>query len=305
MALPINRLIMVQKKVAMKKRQIQAGLLSSAMIWLLMACSEDYPERTPSPEVASNCMEVYFPKTMENLEVELEVTGLSVTVARLDSTKAVDVPLTVVQNDSNVFKVPQSVHFAANQSQATIQISFPDAQIAVYYTLELKLEGKEFVNPYKNSPTFALTLAKLKWEKFATGLFTSEFFGASWPQDLYHAIKTNRYRFFDLWVTGYHYDFFWETDKSTITPAGTLDSETGLYVQPSGYDDPTYGMIMTNTSPAESLTFYDPEKALFTFNIEWTVDLGSFGISNETYQITSLVTEEAVVKPAVGNRLNH
>ncbi len=286
----------------MKKWKIQAGLLGSAMIWLLVACSEDYPERTPSPEVDPNCIGVYFPKPIESVEVELEVTSLSVTIARLDSTDPADVPLTVVQNDSNIYRVPDSVHFAANQSKATVQVSFPEAKIAVYYTLELKVEGKAFVNPYKNSPSYSLTLAKLKWEKFASGIFTSKFFGASWPQDLYHAINTNRYRFFDLWITSYHYDFYWETDQSTITPAGTLDSETGLYIQPSGYVDPTYGMIMTNTSPSESLTFYDPEKTLFTFTIEWTVDAGSFGSTAETYQITSLVQADAANRPPLSRQ---
>jgi hypothetical protein len=271
----------------MKTKNLIISAVSFLMIFLV-SCSEDVV-REPSPEVNPDCIGVYFPSpNKSSYELELTVDSITVRISRLDSSAAITVPIVVLRNDSNIFVLPDSVSFAANQASTTFNVYFPSAELAVAYTFEIKVEGDELVNAYKNIPTKAVTISKIKWNKVAEGTFTSGFFGESWSQDLYKAQGTKKYRLFDLWVTGYNYDFSWSgISSANIVPGGTLNTTSGYYVQTSGYVYSSYGMVMTATDSDPEYTYFNAADSTFTFNMKWYVSAGSFGWKDEVLKVNT------------------
>jgi hypothetical protein len=269
-------------------KNISKALLMSlgAFALLFPSCSEDYPERTPSPVPSENCIQVYFPKTDGSvLEVEPTTSSVEVTISRVTSTAAATIPLTKIDK-AGVFTIPESVSFAAGESSTKFTVSFANLDVFVRYQLEIKV-GDEFINPYVENTlgttNFLLFITQSDWADYASGTFKSGFFEDSWTQTLQYSKILESYRFPDLWATGYNYVFKWDGGKE-ITPGGTINS-SGLYVQASGYVHSKYGMIMTQTDPDPAYTNYNADTKTFDFNMKWTVDAGSFGWTDELFTI--------------------
>jgi hypothetical protein len=269
----------------MKKIFLKSLMFAGVSAFLLTACTEDLPERTPSYVPAADCMEVYFPNSNKAVtEVEQTVNSVEVTLSRVKTTSAASISLKEVDK-SDVFTIPATVDFAAGQKDATITISFTGLEAFIQYSLGIQLD-ETYTNPYvenaDGTTNFLLQLTQADWKDYANGSFNSWFFEAAWDQKLQYSETLGMYRFPDVWVVGYAYAFSWDGGAS-IVPGGTKAS-TGLYVQPSGYVHPTYGMIQTNTDASNS--GYDSATKTFKFNIKWTVPAGSFGAGDETYTIT-------------------
>lgn len=267
----------------MKNIILKSLLFTGVFVFALTSCNEDYPERTPSPEVSPDNIGAYFPKTNDAVvEVAQDVNKVTVTVSRKDSVKAASVALKEVDKD-NVFTVPEKVEFAAGKKNATIEVSFTGLEPFVQYQVGITL-ADDAIDPYVQNPNgttnFLLNITQADWKNYATGTFTSWFFEQSWDQNLQYSETLKKYRLPDLYATGYSYEFKWD-GGATIQPVGTLTS--GLYVQPSGYVHAKYGMVQTNTSATASS--YDAATKTFTFNIKWTVTAGSFGVGDETFKM--------------------
>ena len=123
------------------------------------------------------------------------------------------------------------------------------------------------------------------WRNFASGTYVSKFFSESWSKVLQYSKPLNRYRFNDLYATGFDAEFVWN-GGSTITVLGSIFKSNATTYKPAvetGYIDSAYGMVWAIFNGANT---YDDATKVFTFPITWRVTAGSFGVLTDTYTIT-------------------
>ena len=107
------------------------GVLS----WALGACS-DSVERDPSPTVSPDCVGAYFSETNTyNYELDPAITSITLTVGRDKSDAAVTVPVKVLSNSDNIFVIPESVSFAAGESETTLEVTFPITLHSIWHPM--------------------------------------------------------------------------------------------------------------------------------------------------------------------------
>lgn len=259
-------------------------------VLLFTSCTEELPEREPSPETAPGTAQVYFPSANEtSLELDEDATSVTVTIARGNTSGAITVPLTVLKNDSSIFSIPESVSFADGEAEATFTVTFSGAIPAVDYTFEVVVEGDEYIDAYTvvdGDPAIAVTVTLLKWVKFATGTYEKVLLGSSETIDLYRAEGSNKYRFYDLWAEGIDWDFQWDGGAS-ITPSGEIVS--GYYYTETGLVVEGYGEIIALTDGDTDYTFYDSESGSFRFDRYWIPEIGDdIGWAEDYFTITEL-----------------
>lgn len=158
--------------------------ISVLVAFTIAACSEYEDTIEPSPEVPAGNQGVYFPSSNTNV-FELEPTApteITLTIARAESSGAVDVPIVVEINDEDVFNVPQTVSFADGETEKEFTVSFPSAGEGITYKLKLAVEGDEYVNPYATALPYVTTnVTRIKWEPveepmvYIDGTFTALF----------------------------------------------------------------------------------------------------------------------------------
>lgn len=132
------------------------------------SCEEVVEQQGPAPAVPENCLGIYFPVSDEynNSAYEMEPTAtreITLAMSRTKVGEAVAVPLTVEVNDSSVFVVPDSVHFAATDTVATFTVTFPEAQDGITYNLRLTVSGADYVNPYMTNLYVSTSVTLVKW----------------------------------------------------------------------------------------------------------------------------------------------
>ena len=134
----------------------------------LTGCKEDEPVWNPSPPMPDT-QGVYFPTTTRTVEMEPTApTEVMITIARTDTVKAMEVPITVIVNTDDVFVVPQKVAFAAMAKTAQIKVTFPTAAEGKAYSLQVMVRGDEYVNPYgAGVPYASVTVTRIKWDPVA------------------------------------------------------------------------------------------------------------------------------------------
>jgi len=273
-------------------KNISKILMSVGVLALMFtACSEDFPERTPSYLPEDGTMQVYFPKTNKSaLEVETVDTTVSIMVSRVDSTSGATIGLTEVSDPDNVFTVPANIKFVPGQKNATVVVKFPLLTFFKKYTLEIKLQ-ESYTNPYTintiGTTSFILKVTQSDWVDYATGTYKSDFFEDEWAQTLKFSNLLKRYKFSNLWADGYDCSFTWD-GSSVVVPIGTVNS-AGLFGIPTGYIHSKYGMVTAATDSSSVVTFYTPETKTFKFEREWTVALGSFGFNSEYFTIEEVL----------------
>ncbi len=137
-------------------------LLLAAAVFTFTACEKDI-EREPSPAFEGSSS-VFFPVSSESQEMEPTVAlEHEIKIARdtLNS-EEITVKLIVVNNDENIFEVPESVKFAAGVKETSFVVKFPKAQVDGTYNLALELEPIQS-NPYlevKSSYSYTVNIAK-------------------------------------------------------------------------------------------------------------------------------------------------
>ena len=155
----------------MNMKPVNKILLALGVFALTFAsCEEVVEQQGPAPAVPENCLGIYFPVSDEynNSAYEMEPTAtreITLAMSRTKVGEAVAVPLTVEVNDSSVFVVPDSVHFAATDTVATFTVTFPEAQDGITYNLRLTVSGADYVNPYMTNLYVATSVTLIKWER--------------------------------------------------------------------------------------------------------------------------------------------
>ena len=111
----------------------------------LASCDESDYEYT-APEAVQGS-QIYFPVS-NPAKVELdELSGsFSLQITRIDSTEAINVPLTVKSTATN-YTVPESVAFAKNQKTADITIDYTNLVYDVMDTITITINSNS-VSPY-------------------------------------------------------------------------------------------------------------------------------------------------------------
>lgn len=257
-----------------------------ALTTMFVSCEEYEDSVEPSPTVADSNPAVRFLDENETyFEIPSSVTSIELTVIRSGGKTAIEVPVNVIENTESAFDVPSTLSFPAGKDTVTLSLPIKDgAPLGAEISISLSF-GEDFVNPYKAEyGAYHGKVTILNWKPYANGTYQSAFFGDSWEQVLFHAENTNRYRFFDLYTKGIHFNFLWDEGKAII-PQYSTDAD-GAYLFTSGYVHPTYGMVTFHVDGSTDNTFYDSETGNLQIHGEWTVEAGSFGPTNEVYHIT-------------------
>lgn len=146
----------------MKKFSKYLFILAAA-VFTFTACEKDV-ERVPSPAFEGKA--VFFPVSAESEELEPTAPMQHEIAISRDTLlkEALTVKLVVAKNSEDIFEVPETVEFAAGESEATFIVKFPKAQVDGTYTLSLELELTNS-NPYLDlKPTYSYTVNIAKWE---------------------------------------------------------------------------------------------------------------------------------------------
>lgn len=149
-------------------------LLTATMV----ACSEYEDTVEPSPEVSADNPAVRFYSDNATL-FEFEPTdelSFELTVVRDHGEEALEVPVTKLADEENVFNVPATVSFPAGVDTVKLTITLDDSTpIGVVYPFELSLD-ESLSNPYKiEYPFFKGQASIIKWNKLGTVQFYDSF----------------------------------------------------------------------------------------------------------------------------------
>lgn len=148
----------------MKMNKILAGLVAVASIFATSSCSEDDSYTPAEPETGVKPY-VYFSEKNETT-LSLEPTApaeLTFTVCRQDTKDAIEMPLIVTENTSNVFNVPSSVSFAAGEESVDVTVTFPDAPIGTPCSLTVGFSSEYTGIYYSGIGQQTFTVNRVKW----------------------------------------------------------------------------------------------------------------------------------------------
>jgi hypothetical protein len=245
-------------------------------VLLLTACmEEDIPKREPSPEVSSDNAKVYFPNSnASSYELDEDDTSISLTIKRANTSGAVTVPITVLRNDSNIFVIPESVGFEDSEDEVNFNVTFSGAIPATEYKFEIIVEGDDLVDPYtiiQGAPSIEVSIALIKWEKFATGEYGITLLDITKTMDLYKAEGSNKYRFYDVWIDGVNWDFEWDGGKQVIPSGEAIDAGGAypFYFFDPGWELEGFGSLTFYTDGSPDYTYYDEAGDFFYFDRLW------------------------------------
>ncbi|MGM9698799.1 MAG: hypothetical protein ACI3Y0_09165 [Prevotella sp.] len=157
------------------------------MSFVMAACSDDDNDYTAGAPVASDCPGLSFVAEDNMKSVELDPTdptSVDVKVTRSNTTGSGTYNVKVLSNPDNVFNVPATVTFDAGATEATVHVTFDNAEVGTTYTLQLGLEDSD-VNPYKTTTVsaFAYSFVRVKWNSLGKGQWINTFlYGVFWDE---------------------------------------------------------------------------------------------------------------------------
>lgn len=296
--------------------KINKYMLFAAMGCMVMAACGDDDNWQPGAPDAEGKAGAYFPTITSEIEVEpTDPTEIEFTVARTNTDGALQMPLEVLSNDDDVFQIPATANFADGETQATVKVTYADAEPGVTYSFEVKVP-EDYITTYKPQPeggvSYKFTVTRIKWESLGTCYFVEgiipSLFGLSDPTPLAVTVEKAttatdvRFRFDSpfayvstgndgLGYIGYPYNEEGDCDNEKhvvlikVTEQGAFiqDTEMGMNW---GYGSMSFGTIYGNLS--ENIDSYPlgtyseagqtitfPENSLYT-NLPETESAGSY-----------------------------
>ncbi len=169
-----------------------AGIVAVGMF---TSCSDDDDDYKKGPQVTGQG--VNFGEISQSESLVTKEKSLSFDVFREDATNAVDIPLTVVRNDTvegagAAFQIPANVHFDAGQDKASFTVKFPSIPVGVDYCFVVKIP-EEYAHYYKVN-TFSRTVQlDYTWIQ-VPGYLVDDFAETSGEVTLEHALTSNKWR---------------------------------------------------------------------------------------------------------------
>lgn len=136
-----------------------------------VSCVKEQPFQAGDPE-EDGCYGVYFP-AQEETDLVLdpaESRTATISVMRTNTEGAITVPIEVTDT-AGIFTV-STLSFEDGQSESSIRLDFPDAQVGVSYGLSLQITDWQYASKYSTNPT-ALGFSVLieKWNDLGEGTF--------------------------------------------------------------------------------------------------------------------------------------
>lgn len=239
----------------------------------IVACSEDIIEREASPVAATDISQVYFPYLLSDIDIanSISLSEFSFEIMRKDGTAAEEVNITL-SDSSGFFTLASTVNFSAGETEQSVIISYAGNELFTTYTMDIEIDTE--INPYLvdtfNQSSLRINFIQSDYQVYATGNYTSSWYGATYAQDLEYSKILNLYRFPDVMAAGYGLEFKWDGADSTIMAEA---------IAATGNIHPDYGMV----SAKEISSTYDEASKTFTFEREWLVSVGSFGVDFDIY----------------------
>ena len=154
---------------------LMAGL--AMMSFFVSSCSDDDDDYAPGPQVAANCPDVRFgAENPASIEVDPSSPSFDVVVKR-SATDAATYNINVDKNEQNVFTIPQSVSFAAGETETTITIGVsPSAPTATELAMAISFDD-ELISYYKEGEVgaYGVVINVVKWNTIGTGTWYDGF----------------------------------------------------------------------------------------------------------------------------------
>lgn len=149
------------------------------------SCVKESPKYTEGEPDPDGCYGVYFPNQDAAGDHSFDPSDPTTTTfkaVRTNSNGAITVPLTVTDTSANkVFEVG-TLSFADGQSESTVTVNFPKAELGIKYGLSISIEDPQYASKY-SSGDYGLVFSALreKWNSLGNARFREDcmttFFG--------------------------------------------------------------------------------------------------------------------------------
>lgn len=173
------------------------------------ACSDD-DDYAPAPEVAADCMSVYFPNSnaSEYVLMTEDEKAITLTVSRKVTAQAASVPVVVNSKDA-IFEIPSTVEFAEGEANAALTVSFPSIEIRKTCAFDISL-ADEYVDSYAEKDgtgRFIASVAVDEWQLNGTATFTFASVYSSMQSKIYWLESMNFYKIENFLNSGVNMEF--------------------------------------------------------------------------------------------------
>lgn len=271
------------------KKIFKNSFIALAAVFAFTACTEEVDYTPAEPSKVDNTQFYFNREQATSAVLDLTETQYKVYIERVNAETEETINL-IANVDEDIFTVPQSVTFAAGETTAEIVVSINEKmEPFVEYDIEISIP-EEFINPYKQDNNSILTVQLLKedYVPYAKAIYTWNFLGIQYYQDIQYSEILGAYRMVAPWSTpasayvaaGYGAEqgedvvFFINEETGAITL-----QKTALL---SGLIHPSYGSVTANFEIGAV------QEGVLLFQYKWTVSAGSFGSYVDQVQIVEL-----------------
>jgi len=152
------------------------SLITAAFAFGFASCSDNGDEFVKGEADLAGCYGVYFPAQNTTLSLDpSEPTTATILVARTKSEGAITVPFEL-KDDNNVFAASE-LKFEDGQTESSIELSFPKAEIGVTYTCSFAIKDKLYASQYtSNAIALDFSIMRDKWNSLGNASFVDYFF---------------------------------------------------------------------------------------------------------------------------------
>ena len=145
-------------------KTINRILFGLCALLVLAACSDSDGNYAAGPwNAAANYAKVAFAETTISEELDpSDPCEKVITLTRQNTEGELTVPITIVSNPDDVFML-SPVTFADGEAEAELYITFENAEVGKEYTLELAIEGEQYVSFYSADVRMKYSFTRVKW----------------------------------------------------------------------------------------------------------------------------------------------
>lgn len=258
----------------MKKMKTYISILALGALALTFNACTDEPEWEPSPAQTEGIMayiDIDTPTSYTYLPDDEQ--AFEITFGRQVSTEAATIHLTTEGDD--VFTVPETVDFAAGESEKTIKVTF-DIPTGSSASIRIALgEGETYLYGLTEQ-TFSVT-RDYTWEDAGTAMYNDPTFtGQTFDVAIQSAKEQpGLYRLVNLLEEGYHLQFELDENYNAVSllPVGAL------YTIATGYD-----MLYDPASYGSGYCFFTNEGSNFSLGYLFTDDGSSLYVGTGSFE---------------------
>lgn len=233
------------------------------------ACTEE-TEYTPVNPVAEDCPRVSFVADGDVEEVSPSQSSVQLVLVRENADSELTVPLNVLQNDGEVFQIPESVTFAVGETTVVVPVTFSNLEIAQIYTYSISL-NEQYVDPYAESSISVTTrsVQMIQWNLLGEGTLTNSALYAepiTVPCNIYRASHAHWYKVEEPFEAGKNIIFQVDDEDNSV-----LVEEQAILTHPS------YGLVYISNENGEGS--FDSQTNTITIAVDYYCSVGYFNSS--------------------------